>query len=673
MKFIKTVNLVFYFIIALFFMETILRLCTTGEFFSSGFIFSFLFSISLAIIFYIICSFFEDKICYILGSIFLGLSALIFSSQLIYFKFFRTFYSLYSAGNSSQVFEFWKDIITLLAKNFIWIILIFLPFILILIFGKKILSFKKIKWSYRVVLVSCIFLSHVIGLANVYIGERTLNSPYDLYFKTDNPILSVEKLGLITTMRIDLQRIISGWSPVFDSSSLDLLSSPPVKTKVNTHVKVMEPLDSSNLACVSSNTIKKEKLEYNTLNIDFENLISNEKDEVIKDMHKYFNIVQPTTKNEYTGKYKGYNLILITAESFSPYAVREDLTPTLYKMIHDGYNFTDFYNPIWGVSTSDGEYVACTSLVPKSGVWSFYKSGNNYMPFVMGNQFKNIGYKTMAYHNHSYTYYKRNISHPNMGYEYKGLGNGLNVKKTWPESDLEMMEKTVSDYINNQPFHAYYMTVSGHMQYSFNGNSMSLKNRDTVKDLPYSEQAKAYISCNLELEKAMSYLLNALEEAGIADKTLIALSADHYPYGLEDKTFEELAGHPVEKNFELFKSPFILYTKGMEPTTIDKPCSSLDIIPTLSNILGLEYDSRLLMGRDIFSDSEPLVLFLNKSFITDKGRYNSKTGEFISKEGATFDEDYIKRISTIVNSKFHYSAKILETDYYNKILKEMEN
>ncbi|WBW97185.1 LTA synthase family protein [Oceanirhabdus sp. W0125-5] len=673
MKYIKKMNLLFYFIIGIFFMENILRVSTTGGFFSSGLLFSFLFSISIAIIFYIICSFFEDKISYILTCIFLGFSALIYSSQLIYFKFFRTFYNLYSAGNSTQVFEFWKDILTLIAKNFIWILLIFSPFILIIIIGKKILTFEKIKISYKIALFCCIFLSHAIGVANVYIGGKGLNSPYDLYFKSNNPILSVEKLGLITTMRIDLQRMITGWSPVFESSSLSLLTSPPEKKQEENKINEMDLDKFYEIENDISNIIKQEEktkiIEYNTMNIDFENLIANEKNEVIKDMHKYFNIVQPTAMNQYTGKYKGYNLILITAESFSPYAVREDLTPTLYKMIHEGYNFTDFYNPIWGVSTSDGEYVACTGLIPKSGIWSFYRSGKNYLPFVMGNQFKSLGYKTMAYHNHSYTYYKRNISHPNMGYEYKGLGNGLSVKNTWPESDLEMMEKTVSDYINDQPFHTYYMTVSGHMQYSFNGNSMSLKNRDVVKDLPYSEQAKAYIACNFELEKAMTYLLNALEEAGISDKTLIALSADHYPYGLEDKTFEELAGHPVEKNFEIFKSPFILYTKGMKPTTIDKPCSSLDIIPTLSNLLGLEYDSRLLMGRDIFSDSEPLVVFLNKSFITDKGRYNSKTGEFIPNEGVQFDDEYIKRTSTIVDSKFHYSAKILETDYYNKILK----
>ena len=76
----------------------------------------------------------------------------------------------------------------------------------------------------------------------------------------------------------------------------------------------------------------------------------------------------------------------------------------------------------------------------------------------------------MAYHNHTYTYYGRHISHPNLGYVYKGLGNGLDVKESWPESDLEMIEKTVPEYMNSQPFHTYYMTVSGHMQYSFTGN-----------------------------------------------------------------------------------------------------------------------------------------------------------------------------------------------------------
>ena len=123
----------------------------------------------------------------------------------------------------------------------------------------------------------------------------------------------------------------------------------------------------------------------------------------------------------------------------------------------------------------------------------------------------------------------------------------------------------------------------------------------------------------------------------------------------------------MEENFELYKNSFLLYTAGMEPETINKPASSLDIIPTLSNLLGLEYDSRLLMGRDIFSDSDPLVIFLNRSFITDKGYYDSRTREFTSRIGEEVSDDYINYMINLVNAKFYHSAKILETDYYSKI------
>ena len=142
-------------------------------------------------------------------------------------------------------------------------------------------------------------------------------------------------------------------------------------------------------------------------------------------------------------------------------------------MSRKAFIFNNFYNPIWGVSTSDGEFVACTVLLPKSGIWSFSKSGQNYMPFAMGNQLKNLDYITKAYHNHSYKYYNRHISHPNMGYDYKGVGNGLKIKETWPESDLEMIEVTADEYWH-RPFHVYY-DHQRHLNYSFDGNYIAKK------------------------------------------------------------------------------------------------------------------------------------------------------------------------------------------------------
>jgi phosphoglycerol transferase MdoB-like AlkP superfamily enzyme len=511
---------------------------------------------------------------------------------------------------------------------------------------KKRLPKLIIRRELILLLVSVTFFFHVIGLLTINFGSKDNGTPYDAYYYHEYPIDSVSQLGLLTSIRIDVKRMI-----------IDVL--PFMENMERQPDDIVDPNDPDD---------HKDDIEYNVLEIDWKQLIEMAKNDTIKDMHEYFSNVRPTNKNDMTGIYEGYNLILITAEGFSHYAVREDTTPTLYHMANNGYVFNNFYNPVWGVSTSDGEYVATTGLIPKAGVWSLPVSGENYMPYTMGNHLRPLGYKTMAFHNHTYSYYKRDISHPNMGYDYYGVGNGLVMDNRWPRSDLQMMEITVDRYIDNQPFHTYYMTVSGHLLYTFTGNSMAAKNKAVVENLSYSSNVRAYLATQVEFDRAMEYLLNRLREAGIADKTLIAISADHYPYGLQPEEINELAGFIVDKTFEQYRSKFILYVDGMErPVVIDKPVSSLDIIPTIANLMGLDYDSRLYMGQDMFSDNQPLIIFVDRSFITEKGRYSAKTKTFYWNDGYVEDEQYVKNMIKYVNAKFFYSAKILEQDYYQVV------
>lgn len=611
-----------------------------------------LFSIPIGFLIYLLSTTFnerENKISFIL---FTALLTIIYGSQFVYYKIFSTFLSLYSFVGTSQAMQFWEEIVRAILKEIVPFSFLLLPLILISVFHNKLKPIIKTekKLKLKIFGVGAIIQALIICIVqNSNNGDLSTRYLYSDSFIID---MSVDRFGLLTTERLDCKNIITSYIEKNDEYGVN---NGEVYANVTTS------------SAIADEDIKQEleqEIKYNVLNIDFDNLVKNEKNEEIKDMHEYFSKVKPTNKNEYTGKFRGKNLILITAEGFSPYAINKDTTPTLYKMYEEGFKFTDFYTPLWGVSTSDGEYVACTGLIPKAGIWSFYKSSENYMPFCMGNQMKDLGYKTFAYHNHYYDYYKRNLSHPNMGYTYKGLGNGLDVKETWPESDLEMIDLTAPEYISESPFHTYYMTVSGHLRYTFEGNYMSYKNKDAVVNLNYSDNVKAYLACNIELDKAMESLIKKLEDAGIAEDTLIAISPDHYPYGLELSEISELAGHDVEENFELYKSVFILWSKGMEPETIDKPCSSLDIIPTLSNLLGLEYDSRLLMGRDIMSDAKPLVLFSNRSWITDKATYNSTTEELTSKDDYSVDSEYEEEIVETIKDKFKYSALVLDKNYY---------
>ena len=294
------------------------------------------------------------------------------------------------------------------------------------------------------------------------------------------------------------------------------------------------------------------------------------------------------------------------------------------------------------------------------------------MPYSYANVFEKQGYSSNAYHNHTATYYERDKYIETMGYNsYLAVGTGLEDRmdtSNWPNSDYEMVKNTVNDYINNEKFMAYYMTVSGHMNYTKIGNMMVYRNWDQVKDLPYSNKAKGYLAANIELDKAVGELLSRLEQAGKLEDTVIVISGDHYPYGLTLGEINELSTFERDDKFEKFRMPFLIWSGSMKGSIkVEKIGSSLDVLPTVLNLFGAEFDSRLLMGRDILSDSDPIVIFSDRSFITDKGRYNSLTEQFTPNEGVTVEEGYVDKINTIIYKKYQMSRLILENDYYRKI------
>lgn len=424
------------------------------------------------------------------------------------------------------------------------------------------------------------------------------------------------------------------------------------------------------------------ELDYDKLHA----LADNEKQTWLAD---YIQGLAPTTTNEYTGIFEGYNLIYLTAEGFCSYAIREDLTPTLYRLTHSGFVFENYYVPLWQTSTSDGEYINCTGLIP-DGQFSMRKSGANDMAYTLPKFFARENVYSYAYHNNTLSYYDRYLTHPNLGYDFKGCKLGelseeewgsqifpMEHPNQWPASDLEMMQGTIPEYINMDRFHVYYMTVSGHMNYNFKGNAMSSKNRDAVADLELSENARAYIACNIELDKALEYLLQQLEAAGQLEKTVICLSADHYPYAMKQEQYEELAGRSLTEGMDLYRNSLILWNAGMEeePVYVTKACGSMDILPTLLNLFGFSYDSRMYAGRDIFSEGEGLVIFNDRSFVSDSVIYNRKAKQTTwlkDEEGNDIipedqKETYFAGMKQEVKNRYQFSAYILQENYYQDV------
>ena len=579
-------------------------------------------------------------------------------------SYFKTYWGLgfvmQMTGN--VVGNFFTTMLEIIVSRLPFILLAFVPLAALVIFHRHLLPGRRLRGRTRLLALAGFLVFQAAGSALCYTGEYKADYTYN--FITDR---AVPNFGLSASVRLELQYALFG------------LPDAPV-------IQVADPEPEPDPSPVV--------YDYNKMDLDFEAESQLVGGQTLANMHKYFSSLTASQKNEYTGMFEGKNLIQITAEAFSPYVISKELTPTLYKLTHEGFVFNNYYQPGWGQSTTGGEFAAMTGVIPTwiNNNLSFYVSHKDYMPFALGNQFRALGYTTVAYHNNSYTYYNRHLTHPNLGYDYYGQGNGLNITGPgWPYSDLEMMELTapayIEDYVQNgKPFHAYYMTVSGHANWGW-GNAMSAKNREAaVAAYPNASQpVQGYIAANLELEYALTYLLEQLEAAGIADDTVICLTADHYPYALvtdEVDYYQELSGlQDSELDISRYRNTLILWSGSMEqPVTVNTPCSSIDIVPTLSNLFGLEYDSRLLSGRDVFAENYnasqastcmPLVILptnRGNSWITAAGTYDAKTRTFTPNPGITVADDYVDTVTSLVDAKFSYARQLIQYDYAGVVL-----
>ena len=585
----------------------------------------------------------------ITGLLLVAAQVMLAEVQLVYHCIFGDFMPVSQIGMGGNVIvNFNSQLLYGIRQNLLKILLLLLPLIAVILclilrraqVLKLRLRRKQALASFAVLLA---LLLTVTGL--MYVGRDNAFSVYHTFTNVNTSTdSSYKKIGMLATTAQELRYMLfsGSGSIMITPSSLNISDVPRT---------------------YSSNS-------YNVIeSIDFTALADSTDSDILKATDEYLANAVPTRKNNYTGLLKDYNLITICAESFCPWFISEELTPTLYKLSHTGILFENYYGTFQSVTTN-GEYTMCMGLYPDMSRTktdsSFNVAGTNYLPFCLGNALKGMGYQAWGYHDYIGDFYNRNITHANMGYTFKAADSGLDVKIDWPSSDLEMMEASVDDYINSgEPFHAYYMTFSGHYQYNWD-NAMSAKNRDAVKDLPYSEPVKAYIACNLELEYALEYLMQRLEQAGVADKTCIVLTNDHYPYGLTEDEYNELAGQTLDTTFEKYRNSFICYVPGLsENIVVDEYCSTADILPTLLNLFGVDYDSRLLAGTDVLSSGLHVAVLSNKSFLTKTFRYDAGTETVIpADENTTVSDELAEAYRLYVDSRFQLSGNILNSDYY---------
>lgn len=602
-----------------------------------------------------------------------------YMAQLIYFKIFNTFLSLVSIGGAENAMNFKSVLFDKLWENIGWIIAFLLPVAGIIFLNvKDIIKNTNLKGKLTG-FGSCI-LAFVLAVLSLNIHGRNAYSPYYLFHDKYVLELSMNKLGVaVTTVRDgmyllgqgdDKKTFVMSQGQETDSSTGE---NSVYNDKADDEETVCSGIAGTALAEAEGKTPPIVSAEQQIDDsIDFATLYDGTEDEDLKNITAYLSKAEPSYKNKYTGMFQDYNVVFVTAESLSRYGISDICTPTLYKLMNDGFVFDNFYNPMWYHSTIDGEYVNCLSQYPASSDWSFYKSADTYQPYALGNMLNEQGYDSFAYHDFDFYYYDRSKTHANMGYDFKAIGYGLDIPCYVMYSDIDMVEAVYKEFIDKDKFNVYFMTFSGHLPYDYRNNSMCVKNREEAerltKDMGLSEEAVAYIAGQMELDKALGLLIEKLDEAGRLEDTLFIVTPDHYPYGLSGNAYHELSGGRTgEDAFELHRSCLGIWNAGMEePIYIDKPCASVDVLPTVLNLLGVDFDSRLLAGRDILSDSEPLVIFADHSFLNDKIKYNTGTGEITYLEGEQYAGGYyLEQMIEEVENRLYISDLMIDKDYFS--------
>lgn len=404
---------------------------------------------------------------------------------------------------------------------------------------------------------------------------------------------------------------------------------------------------------------------------DLQSLIDNKKNTELykKKIDEFFyNKNSIKESNDYTGLFKDKSLLIIQAESLNSFGINEELTPTLYKMINNSIQITNFDTPLLIGSTSDSEFMANTSFIPEAEGYSVcYQYVNNTYPLTLGNLFKNNGYSTNAFHNNFGEYYNRFTTFNNYGYEFfDSYGLGIESEA----SDTLVSEQIGWIDVEKEKFVSLWISYSGHQPYGLEDVGVNKEDVETIKKLyqNLNDDYVSYLAKTMDFDKAVEQFLNVMEWMGRIDDVVVVIYGDHVAKGLDlsrGTNFDEVFGVNSDDNPSITYTPLFIYANDMEHQVIDKYCTALDILPTLMNLWGIDYNDDYAFGHDILDDNYRGFCFdANGNYWNNDFYFNSTNNAITTYNG--YSEDSAREIVNDFNKKREVCKEILMIDYFKK-------
>ncbi|MBR2809293.1 MAG: sulfatase-like hydrolase/transferase [Erysipelotrichaceae bacterium] len=376
-------------------------------------------------------------------------------------------------------------------------------------------------------------------------------------------------------------------------------------------------------------------------------------EEDYKEVADYLALTPNKQENMMTDVFKGKNVIFIQAESFVDIALDKELTPTLYRLKHDGINIEDFNTPLPKASTSDTEIMTNTSLIPESDSYaSCYEYQDNYFPQTLPTLFESIGYDTFAFHNNYGEYYNRTVMFNTLGYDKFFDCTGLGLEDTPPDDEImEQIGWILVERENN--WMTYWITYSGHQPYAPNEVGVSEKNVERIKEkypnLP--DEYVYYMAKNMDLDSSIARFMDIFDWNGKLNEVVFVFYGDHQAKGL-DFTEESpiFSGMNIDYYNKAKNTDLFIYCADYGSMNYKKTSTVLDLLPTISNMFGIDYDEKIALGRDIF----------------DERYHGFYFGDFGYTGTDDFGYDYIADKITLTNPEYTEAKAEEDLNYYNQ-------
>lgn len=376
----------------------------------------------------------------------------------------------------------------------------------------------------------------------------------------------------------------------------------------------------------------------------------------IKTLDDWYSSKAPDPDNQWTGRFKGKNLILIQLEAIDTWMIHEAFMPNLYRVQQGSLDFTQHYTPIYyDAGTFNTEMIVNTGLVsPFIGTTSSMYSRNAY-PDSLARLMTAEGYTANSFHRSGGDVYNRGEVHENWGYAHYYSGAEMEMENL--DLDTEML-RAYDAMTPDGPFLTFIITYSAHGPYL--NSYLSAQNYEfAAQRLPEgSDEMLIHSFAHAwETDLFVGQLCARLEADGLLDHTVLVFYADHYNYYAMDTDLIMEQKGVRDKNM-MTRTPFFIYEKNTPPQKIDKAGGSIDILPTLANLFDLDTDGTRYVGNDFFSDNGGYAIFADYSWYDGDTYWNAL--------GSEPPTDAIAARSEELRSRLKISWDTMRYDYFSQ-------